>query len=96
MNGCTVSECCADCDMAAQHDHMIAASLVYCDQEENNSDDDCCIYTYRGDRQEPEVNNLPMNDRSASPLMDYLEMDFDPETTAGEDGEIVLINNDDK
>lgn len=91
-------EFCFDINLTAEYDRMIAASLVYCDQEENNSDDDCCIYTYRGDPVEPEVNNLPMNDRSSSPLMDYLEMDFDPEVTAGEDEEIVSLNvaNDDK
>lgn len=93
-------ECCADCDTTAQHDHMIAASLVYCDQEDSDSDanDDCCIYTYRG--QEPAFdNNVPVDDRSTSPLMDYLEMDFDPEPTVGnesEDEEIIvadIINN---
>lgn len=64
---------------------MIAASLVHCDQEDNNdSDDDCCIYTYRGDRQEQDVVDiLPVDNRSTSPLMDYLEMDFDPEPTIG-------------
>lgn len=70
---------------------MIAASLVHCDQEDNDSDNDSYIYTYRGDRQEPPVENLPMDDRSASPLMDYLEMDFEPEPTVNnvsEDEEI--------
>ncbi|VVC40866.1 Hypothetical protein CINCED_3A008762 [Cinara cedri] len=67
---------------------MVAASLVYCDQEDNDSDDNCCIYTYRGDRQAPIVNALPVENRSASPLMDYLEMDFDPEPTAGNESEV--------
>lgn len=68
---------------------MIAASLVHCDQEDNGSDidDDCCIYTYRGDRQEPVVENMPVDDRNASPLMDYLEMDFEPEPTASHESE---------
>jgi len=85
------TESCLDCDTPEQHDHMIAASLVHCDQEDNDSDNDSCIYTYRGDRQEPAVENLPMDDRSASPLMDYLEMDFEPEPTVNnvsEDEEI--------
>lgn len=85
-------ESCLDCDTPEQHDHMIAASLVHCDQEESDSDNDSCIYTYRGDRQEPVVENLPMDDRSTSPLMDYLEMDFDPEPTVNsvsEDEEII-------
>lgn len=95
VNGYNTSKCCADCDTAAQQDHMIAASLVYCDQEDNDSDidDDCCIYTYRGDRQEPVVENIPVDDRNTSPLMDYLEMDFDPEPTVGnesEDEDIIL------
>lgn len=90
MNGYNGSDCCADCDTAAQQqDHMIAASLVYCDQEDNDSDDDCCIYTYRGDRQEPPVaNDVPAaDDRSTSPLMDYLEMDFDPEPAVANESE---------
>lgn len=87
INGYDGSECCVDCDTAAQQDHMIAASLVHCDQEDNDSDDDCCIYTYRGDRQEPIVSNLPADNRSTSPLMDYLEMDFDPEPTVGNESE---------
>lgn len=69
---------------------MIATSLVYCDQEDvddSNDDDNCCIYTYRGDRQEPMVEIIPVDDRSTSPLMDYLEMDFDPEPTVGIDSE---------
>lgn len=76
---------------------MIAASLVYCDQEDvddSNDDDNCCIYTYRGDRQEPMVEIIPVDDRSTSPLMDYLEMDFDPEPTVGIDseGEDIIAN----
>ncbi|KAL5235099.1 hypothetical protein ACI65C_002509 [Semiaphis heraclei] len=85
------TESCLDCDTPEQHDHMIAASLVHCDQEDSDSDNDSCIYTYRGDRQEPAVENLPMDDRSTSPLMDYLEMDFEPEPTVNnisEDEEI--------
>ncbi|XP_060850420.1 uncharacterized protein LOC132929240 [Rhopalosiphum padi] len=85
------TESCLDCDTPEQHDHMIAASLVRCDQEDSDSDNDSCIYTYRGDRQEPAVENLPMDDRSTSPLMDYLEMDFEPEPTVNnvsEDEEI--------
>lgn len=74
---------------------MIAASLVHCDQEDNGSDidDDFCIYTYRGDRQEPAVavDNVLADDRNASPLMDYLEMDFEPEPTAS--GESVLTTS---
>jgi len=77
---------------------MIAASLVRCDQEDSDSDNDSCIYTYRGDRQEPAIENLPMDDRSTSPLMDYLEMDFEPEPTVNnvsEDEEITepVANN---
>lgn len=91
VNGYGDSECCTGCDTVARHDHMIAASLVYCDQEDvddSNDDDNCCIYTYRGDRQEPAVENIPIADnRSTSPLMDYLEMDFDPEPTIGIDSE---------
>ncbi|CAI6361899.1 unnamed protein product [Macrosiphum euphorbiae] len=85
------TESCLDCDTPEQHDHMIAASLVRCDQEDSDSDNDSCIYTYRGDRQEPAIENLPMDDRSTSPLMDYLEMDFEPEPTVNnvsEDEEI--------
>lgn len=89
VNGFNNHVCCADCDTAAQQqDHMIAASLVHCDQEDNDSDDDCCIYTYRGDRQEPLVaKDPPVDNRSSSPLMDYLEMDFDPEPAAGNESE---------
>ncbi|XP_060876833.1 uncharacterized protein LOC132949778 [Metopolophium dirhodum] len=92
------TESCLDCDTPEQHDHMIAASLVRCDQEDSDSDNDSCIYTYRGDRQEPAIENLPMDDRSASPLMDYLEMDFEPEPTVNnvsEDEEITepMANN---
>lgn len=77
---------------------MIAASLVRCDQEDSDSDNDSCIYTYRGDRQEPAIEDVPMDDRSASPLMDYLEMDFEPEPTVNnvsEDEEITepVVNN---
>lgn len=77
---------------------MIAASLVHCDQEDSDSDNNSCIYTYRGDRQEPAIENLPMDDRSTSPLMDYLEMDFEPEPTVNnvsEDEEITepMANN---
>ncbi|XP_050524931.1 uncharacterized protein LOC126896308 [Daktulosphaira vitifoliae] len=80
VNGYSDSQCCANCDVAARRDHMIAASLVYCDEEDSDVDDDCCIYTYRGDRQEPPVvNRALIENRSSSPLMDYLEMDFDPE-----------------
>ncbi|XP_001948631.1 uncharacterized protein LOC100159755 isoform X2 [Acyrthosiphon pisum] len=85
------TESCLDCDTPEQHDHMIAASLVRCDQEDSDSDNDSCIYTYRGDRQEPAIENLPMDDRSTSPLMDYLEMDFEPEpavNNVSEDEEI--------
>lgn len=88
LNGHIDTECCTDCDTAAQRDHMIATSLVYCDQEDSDSDtnDDCCIYTYRG--QEPAFdNNIPVDDRSTSPLMDYLEMDFDPEPIVGNESE---------
>lgn len=68
---------------------MIAASLVFCDQEDNNdSDDDSWIYTYCGDRRKQDaVEILPMDNRSASPLMDYLEMDFDPEPIIGNDSD---------
>lgn len=67
---------------------MIAASLVFCDQEDNDSDDTSyCTYTYRGDEVQPVDNSLPVESRSASPLMDYLEMDFDPEPTTGNDSE---------
>jgi len=93
INGYDASKCCMDCDTAAQQDHMIAASLVYCDQEDNDSDDDCCIYTYKGDRQEPVVDDFPVDNRNVSPLMDYLEMDFDPEPNIGiesEDEEIIV------
>lgn len=92
------TESCLDCDTPEQHDHMIAASLVRCDQEDSDSDNDSCIYTYRGDRQEPAVENLPIDNRSTSPLMDYLEMDFEPEPTVNnvsEDEEITepIANN---
>lgn len=88
VNGFDGSDCCANCGTSVEHrDHMIAASLVYCDQEDNDSDDNCCIYTYRGDRQEPVVNSLPVENRNTSPLMDYLEMDFDPEPIAGNESE---------
>lgn len=97
VNGHDDSECCANCVTAAVHDHMIAASLVYCDQEDNDdSDDNYCIYTYRGDRQEAVVAiGTPGDDRSTSPLMDYLEMDFDPEPpptvgNASEDEDIIV------
>lgn len=95
VNGFSDSQCCANCDTASRRDHMIAASLVYCDQEDTDSDDDCCIYTYRGDRQEPAIDNLPVDNRSTSPLMDYLEMDFDPEPTVGNESEEedVLVPN---
>lgn len=69
---------------------MVAASLVYCDQEDNDSDDDCCIYTYI--RQETAADHLPATNRSTSPLMDYLEMDFDPEPTVGNESEEEDLN----
>ncbi|XP_050422573.1 uncharacterized protein LOC126834585 [Adelges cooleyi] len=88
VNGYGDTQCCANCDSAARRDHMIAASLVYCDQEESDTDDDCCYYRYRGDRREPAVDDrLRVDDRSASPLMDYLEMDFDPEPTVENESE---------
>lgn len=75
---------------------MIAASLVFCHQEDNDSEDNCCCtYTYRGDRLLSDVRDSPVENRSASPLMDYLEMDFDPELTAGnesEDEDVIVSN----
>ncbi|XP_054277800.1 uncharacterized protein LOC128996469 [Macrosteles quadrilineatus] len=81
------SECCDSTQKQCR-----ARDRVSCDYDRNSSseDEECCIYTYKGDSNQMadlpssffNLDLLPQrplaNSRNSSPDMDYLEMDFDP------------------